>query len=107
MGNFAVDENAPILVEFEIKPGLQQVSLSPADVVEKSAAALDSAMNTIHHMARRVTSTVDALAARPSLVEVSFGLKLEAEAGAFIAKAGAEASINVKLTWQGSSSKHE
>ena len=51
-------------------------------------------------MARRVRETVDALTDPPSQVEVEFGLKLDAEAGAFIAKVGTEAAINVKLTWE-------
>lgn len=100
MSLFTIDEGAPILVELTPRPGVQQVSLSPANIAEQSAKALDSAMNTIHHMARRVSATIDALVDRPTQVEVEFGLKLEAEAGAFISKAGVEASLNVKLTWE-------
>jgi hypothetical protein len=47
-------------------------------------------------MARRVVATVKALsiAERPAKVEVEFGLKLDAAAGAIVAQAGVEASIN-------------
>jgi len=100
MATFIVDENAPILVEFTPRPGLREVSLKPEDLTAKSSQALEAAMNTIHNMARRVTATVEALATRPSQVEVAFGLKLDTEAGALIAKVGAEASLNVKLTWE-------
>jgi hypothetical protein len=34
------------------------------------------------------------------VLEVSFGLKLNAETGAIIAKAGTEATINVTLKWE-------
>ena len=37
---------------------------------------------------------------RPTTVELEFGIKLDAEAGALVARAGAEASFNVKLIWQ-------
>lgn len=97
---FTINENVPVLVEFTARPGVQQVSLSPADLAEKSRKALDSAMNTVHHMARRVVDTINKLADKPSVLEVSFGLKLDAETGAIIAKAGAEASINVTLKWE-------
>jgi hypothetical protein len=97
---FTIKEKAPILVEFEPRRGVVKASLSPQDVVQQSAAALDSAMNTIYQMARRVTVTIDALIDRPSEVEVAFGIKLDAEAGALIAKAGVEGSIGVKLTWE-------
>ena len=51
-------------------------------------------------MAARTVETVKKLSDPPDEVEVSFGLKLDAEAGAVVAKAGTEASINVKLTWE-------
>jgi hypothetical protein len=100
MPTFAIDEDAPILVEFAPEPGLQQVSFSPDDLVEKSAWALDSAMNTIHHMAQRVNAMIETLPGRPNQVEVEFGLKLDAETGAVIAKAGVEAAVNVRLAWE-------
>lgn len=37
----------------------------------------------------------------PESAELSFGLKLTADAGAAICKAGSEATYNVKLTWRG------
>ena len=100
MPEFVINQNAPIQVEFTPGPGVQKVSLSPGDIAEKSKEALDSAMNTVHHMARRVVGTIDALADPPSVLEVSFGLKLGAETGAIIAKAGIEATINVTLKWE-------
>jgi hypothetical protein len=101
MPTFTIDEDAPILVEWTPRPGVQQVSRDRIeDTAERAAKAIDSAMNTIHGMARRVRETVDALTNPPSQVEVEFGLKLDAEAGAFIARAGVEAAINVKLTWE-------
>jgi hypothetical protein len=102
MPEFTIDENAPILVEFAVRPGAHDVGLvgdNIEELTEKSTEALDSAMNAIHKMARRVTETVEALAKRPSQVEVAFGLKLDAKTGALIAKAGVEANLNIKLVW--------
>jgi hypothetical protein len=97
------DAQAPevshIVVEFESRPGLQQVALSPDDIARKSAQAVDRAMETVRDMAGRVTTTLGALAEPPSQVAVEFGIKLDVEAGALIAKAGGEASITVKLAW--------
>lgn len=103
MTTFTIDEDAPILVELTPRPGLKQVSLSrlsPEEIAAKSKKALDSAMNTIHHMARRTVAMIDALTDPPTKVEAEFGLKLDAEGGAYLAKAGVEAGINVKLTWE-------
>lgn len=96
-----------VLVEFAPSPGLQQVALSPADVAERSREVLDSAMVSIQDMARRVCETIDALPRRPTDVEVSFGLKLQASAGALIAKTSGEGSLNVKLTWRHQESAHD
>jgi hypothetical protein len=98
---FTIDEDAPVLVELTPRRGIEDVSLSAADLAEKSAQALDNAMGTIRHMAQRVTTTIDGLARRPSNIEVEFGLKLDTEGFALITKVGIEATLNVKLTWEG------
>jgi hypothetical protein len=98
---FTIDENTPIIVEFPTKPGVQQVGrLSPEMIAEKSAEALDKTMHIIHTMARRVTATIDAISVPPKQAEVEFGIIFDSEAGAVLAKAGVECSINVKLTWE-------
>ncbi len=100
MSTFIINEDTPILVEFAPRPGVRQVSLSPDDLAEKSAQALDRAMGTIRQMAQRVSALRVTLPDEFTQVELEFGIKLEAEAGALISKVGAEASINVTLTWE-------
>lgn len=98
---FTIDENATVIVEFPEKSGLQPVSrLSPREVARKSSEALDQAMNTIHHMARRVNATLNAMAEPPEQVEVDFGITFDADVGAVIARDAAECSISVKLVWE-------
>lgn len=96
-----------ILVEFTPRPGLEEVSLSPADLAKKSAEALDSAMGIIRQMAQLMCSTIDKITELPTQVEMQFGLKLDAQMGAMIAKAGIESSINVKLAWDRKNKGHE
>jgi hypothetical protein len=85
-----------VLVQFE-RSGFEEVSRD--HLVEESARAIERAMGTIRTMGERVSVTVESLARRPAEVEVAFGVVLDAEAGALIAKAGASASINVTLKW--------
>jgi hypothetical protein len=56
-------------------------------------------MGTIRAMAYRVAKTIDQLEdkARPHEAEVEFGITLDAEAGAMLAKASPSAQITVKL----------
>ncbi len=95
-----VDEDTLILVEFAPRSGVRAVALSPADLAKKSAEALDAAMGTIKKMARRVSALHDEMPHEFSEIEIEFGVKLDVEAGALLAKAGGEASLNVTLTWK-------
>jgi len=90
---------ASLLVDFPPKAGLKEVSLSAQDLAARSAAAVDSAMNSIREMAERVSSTTERLARPPSDVEVEFGLKLDASGGALVARASVEAHLVVTLRW--------
>ena len=88
----------PVLVDFASIGGVEKVSVSPTALAERSAAALDSAMDTIREMVRRLHEALGDATARPETVELAFGVKLDAAAGALLTRAGAEATLNVKLT---------
>jgi hypothetical protein len=75
---------AVVLVQFD-RSGYEEISRT--DLVLESARAVERAMDTIKSMGERVSVTVASLGRRPAGVEVSFGIALEAEAGALIAKA--------------------
>jgi hypothetical protein len=102
MSDFKPDSKAPILVELSAATGVRKTGLKPTDITKQSKQAIDGAMNSIHNMADRVIDAIESLVKPPSVVEVSFGIKFDAETGAIIAKAGVEAGINVKLKWQNS-----
>ena len=88
-----------ILIDFPSEGGLIDVTSRPDVLAERSASAIDAAMGTIHEFADRVQSTVSRLVVRPAEVDVEFGIKLDAEAGALIAKTRIEAHIVVTLKW--------
>jgi hypothetical protein len=95
-------QDITILVEFPDRPGVRAVSLkdSAEELAEKSAQAIDKAMDTVRGMAVRSVKAVKDLTDPPDNIEVEFGIKLDAEAGAMVAKASTEASFNVTLSWQ-------
>ncbi|MCA9940192.1 MAG: hypothetical protein KC418_16235 [Anaerolineales bacterium] len=91
-----------ILIDFPDEGGLVQASLGD-DVTEwlqKSQMALDKAMTTIVGMAYRASQLRDRIPREFTQAEIEFGVKFDYEAGALLAKAGAEGSISVKLTWE-------
>ena len=95
------DEEEIILVEFAPVAGVRSVSLNPRDAIEKSQEAIDHAMKSIRGMAKKSATAIKEIpvAERPGTIAVEFGLKLTAEGGAVLAKAGVEAGINVTMTW--------
>lgn len=103
MSAVSIDERPPILAELRPGPGVQHVTrgvLAKEKLAELSARALDNAMCTVQSMAARVSETIDDLAGNPDEVEAEFGITLDFEGQALIAKAGAEAAISVTLTWK-------
>lgn len=75
-----------ILVDFPPGRGVRQVALGPADLVRRSEDAVNAAMGTIRSMTQRVSDAVAGLPRRPDEVEVEFGITLDAESGAMIAR---------------------
>jgi hypothetical protein len=83
--------------------GIRKVSRD--DALKKMQAeaerALNIAMGNIRSMARRMAQTMGQLEdkTRPDEAEIEFGLNLDADVGAFLARASGGAQINVKLKW--------
>ena len=98
------EQEFEILIEWPHAPGgIQRAARGDrAEMMkQQSQKALNLAMGTIRAMAYRVAKTVNALEdkARPDEAEVEFGITLDAESGALLAKASAGAQIKVKLKW--------
>ncbi len=100
----AEQEEFTILIEWPRQHGgIQKASQGDTLklVQEKSQKAINLAMGTIQAMAYRVSKTIDTLEdkVRPDEAEVGFGINLDVEAGAMLAKASTGAQITVKLKW--------
>ena len=96
------DDDDVILVEFEDESGLRSVSNDPDELLEKSQMAIERSMKTIKRMAKKAVKTIKEIpvSERPSTVQFQFGIKMNGEAGAVVAKVGAEAAITVTMTWE-------
>ena len=96
------EDDEVILVELTPTAGVRSVSISPTDMLEKSKEAMDHAMKSIRGMAKKTVRTIKEIpiSERPTTISVEFGLKLNAEGNAVVAKAGIEATLNVTMTWE-------
>lgn len=99
---FPLEDGGTILVQVdEPAPEGGVVKASRAgDVLKKASQTFESALDKIKPAAGAIIAKLRGLADPPDEIEVEFGLTLNAEAGAFVAVAGAEANYTVKLTWK-------
>ena len=98
-------EATQIIVEWPNQPsGIQKASRGSEawqKLQHETEVALNRAMGTIQGMAHRLAQTVRAIdeTARPDEAEIEFGLNLDTEVGALVAKTSTSAQFTVKFKW--------
>ncbi len=70
------------------------------DSSEASQAAYNQTLDTIRACANGVIDTLQDLEAQPSNAAIEFGIKIDAKAGAMIAKSMGEGQFKVSLSWK-------
>jgi hypothetical protein len=90
-----------IRVELESIPIRGEVEAARVEeITEQAQDAFNQAMKAARVSAERFVRMFKHLSEKPSKVEVEFGLKLDAEAGAVVAKASTGAHYKVTLCWE-------
>lgn len=74
--------------------------LRPADVAERAGETFESAFARVRPVAEAIVNGMRRVADSPDEIEVEFGVKVNAEAGAIVAKAAGEANFTIKLRWK-------
>ncbi|NMO49953.1 hypothetical protein HH310_01920 [Actinoplanes sp. TBRC 11911] len=109
----------PELTRFELRDGEYVFaesepdgpSISPVsragDVLKSATAPFGSAMRHVRDAAEEALAALRDMDTRPDTVELEFGVKLNAEAGAVIARTGAQGHFKVKLVWKRDDSEVE
>ncbi|MFI1814170.1 CU044_2847 family protein [Streptomyces sp. NPDC020422] len=88
-----------VLVEADgDQPGARPVSRGGNSLV-RAGQTLDEALAGIRSAAESALAAFRGGSLRPDGVELEFGVKLTAEAGAVIAKTAVEGHLTVKLSW--------
>src|ERR1700753_2873183 len=86
-----------VLVEVEpAGPEISPVSRS-GDVIESAGVTLGAALGHVRRAATVVVAEFRDMTERPDEVQVEFGVRLTAQAGAVIAKTGVDGHLNVTL----------
>jgi len=97
---FTLQDGGSVLIEVEEPQagGLTRAA-RPGEVAAKAKHSLEEALEHVKPAAAAVIAQLRSLHDAPDEVGVEFGIKLSAEAGAFIAAAGVEANYKVTLKW--------
>lgn len=85
-------------------PGIELVSRTEEGIAE-AAQRVDEALAASRPTLESVLESLRQL--KPEQIEVSFGIKLNAEAGVVIAKTAAEGHFDVTLSWRAAGSAAE
>lgn len=102
---WTLDDGGEVLVEIPSDgPEISPVSRA-GDLVQSAGTSLSSALGHVRQAASDVLGQFRDMDVRPDTVEVEFGVKLTAQAGAVIAKTSLDGHLNVKLTWQNGTSE--
>ncbi|MER6105070.1 CU044_2847 family protein [Streptomyces sp. NPDC001832] len=72
----------------------------PGEIAGTAARTLADSFDQVRAAAESLLDRLTTLSSPPDTVEVELGVKINAEAGAIIAKTAAEGNFTVRLTWQ-------
>jgi hypothetical protein len=92
-------EHGTIVVESDDRePGFRSVSRS-GEIFHDAAGRFEDAFHNVREAAQSALAALRGGDLNPDAVELEFGVKLNAAAGAVIAKTSVEGHLKVKMTW--------
>jgi hypothetical protein len=96
---FPLADGGSVLVEIDEQPGVSPAGRATG-VLREARATFEKAIAEVRDAAGAALAQFTAMTRAPDEVELKFGLKLDAEAGAIIARTGIQGQFEVKLKWR-------
>ncbi|MFK8184571.1 MAG: CU044_2847 family protein [Phormidesmis sp.] len=98
---FSLDDGTTFLAEIDEPTGnaIERVSIDSGQLVLQTKKTFEQALDKIKPVASATISKFRNLDVPADEVEVKFGVKLSADAGAIIASVGGEVNFEVTLKW--------
>ena len=103
---FSQENGSKFLVEVSEPEGsaIERVSLPSGQMVIKAQQSFEEALEKIKPVASTIITKLKHLSIPADAVEVKFGLKLTADAGAIFTSIGGEVNYEITLKWSNSKS---
>lgn len=99
---YRLENGGNVLIEVEeteLEKGRAPVSRK-LGVPEEAAKEFEQALDDIKSVAETIVQKLKDLSSQPDNVGVEFGIKMNAQAGAFIASTAVEANFKITLSWK-------
>ena len=98
---FPLGEGGSVFVEVDEPEGVGTVRAArPGELAEKAQVTFEEALQRIRPAAEAILGKLRDLDEPPDQVAIEYGLKLNAQAGAIVASASADAHYKVTLSWR-------
>jgi Trypsin-co-occurring domain 1 len=94
---FELADGGSVVAELDDSPGVSRVGRQ--SVLETAKGTLESALSDVRDAAAAALAQFQDMAQKPDELEIKFGVKLDAQAGAIIARTGMQGHFEVKVRW--------
>jgi hypothetical protein len=98
---FPLEEGGSIIIEIDEPETGGTVRAGREGTIEKAKETFEEALNKVLPATKTVVEKLRNMGNRPDEIEVTFGINLSTQAGAFIASATAQANFGVTMRWTG------
>lgn len=97
---YALEDGGTVVVEVaDEAPRDQTKGMRPTEVVARAGETFEAALERLRPMTEGLVRRLSDLAQRPDEMTVEFAITMTAEAGAVLARIGADANLRVSMTW--------
>lgn len=96
---FPLAGGGSVLVEIDEVPGVAPAGRT-GRVLHEARTTFEKAVGEVRDAAAAALAQFTTMSRAPDEVELKFGIKLDAEAGALIARTGIQGQFEVKLKWR-------
>lgn len=98
LARFGLECGGSVIVDVDEEPGVTRVSRQGR--IRDARATFETALAEVRDAATAALTQFRAMARQPDEVEIAFGVRLDTEVGAVIAKTSMQGNFEVKLKWQ-------
>lgn len=97
---FDLGDGDSVVAELERVDGGVVDAATPSDLVARATGSFATALDQVRSVAALTIRRMRDLPQRPDEVTVEFGIQLDAEVGAVLARTGVQGHLQVQLTWR-------